>query len=66
MKKDGADLDKYGNKVKAAEIMKSITSLPLQTCKNYCSDPQLSTKEHEEEIFRLNTKLQALGMEIRL
>lgn len=66
MKKDGADLDKYGNKVKAAEIMKSVTSLPLQTCKNYCSDPQLSTKEHEEEIFRLNTKLQALGMEIRL
>ena len=66
MKKDGADLDKYGNKVKAAEIMKSVTSLPLQTCKNYCSDPQLSTKEHEEEILRLNTKLQALGMEIRL
>ena len=66
MKKDGADLDKYGNKVKAAEIMKAVTSLPLQTCKNYCSDPQLSTKEHEEEILRLNTKLQALGMEIRL
>ena len=66
MKKDGADLDKYGNKVKAAEIMKSVTSLPLQTCKNYRSDPQLSTKEHEEEILRLNTKLQALGMEIRL
>lgn len=66
MKKDGADLDKYGNKVKAAEIMKSVTSLPLQTCKNYCSDPQLSTKEHEEEILRLNTKLQALGMKIRL
>ena len=66
MKKDGADLDKYGNKVKAAEIMKSVTSLPLQTCKNYCTDPKLSTKEHEEEILRLNTKLQALGMKIRL
>ena len=66
MKKDGADLDKYGNKVKAADIMKSVTSLPLQTCKNYCTDPKLSTKEHEEEILRLNTKLQALGMEIRL
>ena len=66
MKKDGADLDKYGNKVKAADIMKSVTSLPLQTCKNYCTDPKLSTKEHEEEILRLNTKLQALGMKIRL
>jgi hypothetical protein len=66
MKKDGADLDKHGNKTKAAEVMRSVTSLPLQTCKNYCSDSNLNTKEHEDEILKLNSKLQALGMEIRL
>lgn len=66
MKKDGADLDKHGNKTKAAEVMRSVTSLPLQTCKNYCSDSNLNTKEHEDEILKLNSKLQALGMKIRL
>ena len=66
MKKDGADLDKRGNKTKAAEVMHSVTSLPLQTCKNYCSDSNLNTKEHEDEILKLNSNLQALGMEIRL
>ena len=67
MKKDGADLEnKHGNKKKAADIMHSVTKLPLQTCKNYCTDPRLSTSEHEEEILKLNSKLQALGMETRL
>ena len=66
MKKDSVNLDKYGNKTKAAEVMNSVTSLPLQTCKNYCSDPILNTKEHEDEILKLNSKLQALGMGIRL
>lgn len=66
IKKDGANLDKHGNKTKAAEVMKTITGLPKQTCKNYCSDPVLSITEHEEEILKLNTKLQALGMETRL
>lgn len=66
MKKDGANLEKHGNKVKAANVMQSVTNLPLQTCKNYCSSPILSTTEHEEEILKLNTNLQALGMETRL
>lgn len=66
MKKDGADLKKHGNKKKAADVMHSVTKLSLQTCKNYCSDPRLSITEHEDEILKLNSKLQALGMEIRL
>lgn len=66
MKKDGADLDKRGNKTRAAEVMSSVTSLPLQTCKNYCSDSNLNNKKHEDEILKLNSILQALGMEVRL
>lgn len=66
MKKDGANLEMYRNKTKAASVMSAITGLPLQTCKNYCSDPILNTDTHREEILELNTKLQALGMEIRL
>ena len=66
IKKDGANLETYGNKAKAASVMRTITNLPLQTCKNYCSDPMLNTDTHKEEILELNTKLQVLGMEIRL
>lgn len=66
IKKDGANLEMYRNKTKAASVMSAITGLPLQTCKNYCSDPILNTETHRDEILELNTKLQALGMEIRL
>lgn len=66
MKNAGANLERYGNKIKAAELMRSITDLPLQTCKNYCSDPNLNIKKHEAEILKLNTKLQALDMKIHL
>lgn len=66
MKKDGANLDIYGNKIMAARVMQLVTSLPLQTCKNYCSNAILSKKEHEEEIVKLNLKLHALGMKIQL
>lgn len=63
---DGANLEKHGNKVKAALIMQSITGLPLQTCKNYCSNRDLNIRQHNNEVLQMNTLLQALGMEIRL
>jgi len=66
MKKDEANFGLHGNKTKAANLMVSITGLPLQTCKNYCSSPHLNTTQHEEEILKINTNLQALGMKIRL
>lgn len=66
MVKDGADLEKHGNKMKAAKIMQSITGLPLQTCKNYCTNRDLNITIHSEEILKMNTLLQSLGMEIRL
>ena len=50
MVKDGADLEKHGNKMKAAKIMQSITGLPLQTCKNYCTNRDLNITIHSEEI----------------
>ena len=66
MEENGADLEKHGNKRKAAEIMRAISGLPLSTCTNYCTNRDLSTTHHEEEILKLNSKLQALGMKIRL
>ena len=66
MEKDGANLEKHGNKMKAAKIMQSITGLPLQTCKNYCTNRDLNITTHSEEILKMNTLLQSLGMEIRL
>ena len=63
---DGANIDKHGNKMKAAQIMQSITGLPLQTCKNYCSNRGLNVKTHGEEVLKMNSLLQALGMKIRL
>lgn len=66
MKEDGANLEKHGNKSMAAEIMHAITGLPLTTCKNYCTNQDLSQTHHEEEILKLNSKIQALGMKIRL
>ena len=63
---DGANIDKHGNKKKAAQIMQSITGLPLQTCKNYCSNRDLNVKTHGEEVLMMNILLQALGMKIRL
>ena len=63
---DGADLEKHGNKMKAATIMQSVTGLPLQTCKNYCTNRDLNTTVHSEETLTMNSILQALGMKIRL
>lgn len=66
LENDGANLAKHGNKVKAAQVMQSITGLPLQTCKNYCTERNLNVTTHSEEVLQMNTLLQALGMEIRL
>ena len=66
MEDNGANLTRHGNKMKAAQIMQSITGLPLQTCKNYCSNRDLNTSIHTEEVLKMNTILQALGMKIRL
>ena len=66
MENNGANLNKHGNKTKAAQLMKAITGLPFQTCKNYCSDRNVNTKLHEEEVLKINTLVQALDMKIRL
>lgn len=66
MEDNGANLTKHGNKTKAAQMMQSVTGLPLQTCKNYCSNRDLNTSIHTEEVLKMNTLLQALGMKIRL
>ena len=62
----GADLKKWGNEIKAAELMSAITKSPLQSCKNILSDHDITQKEHEEIIHKFNSKLRALGIEITL
>ena len=66
MEKDGADLEKHGNKVIAARLMEAITGLANKTCRNHLSDPNVNQTEHKQEILEINSKLQALGMSIRL
>ena len=66
MKKDGADLEKHGNKRRAAIIMNIVTGIPIPTCKNYCSEPILSENSHKREIADINPVLQKLGMQTTL
>ena len=66
MKKDGADLEKHGNKTRAATIMNKITGIPLPACKNYCSDPMLNKESHHQEIEELNLSMKNLEMKTEL
>lgn len=66
MEKDGINLTKHGNKVKAASILNTLTGLSLNTCKQYCSDRNLNVTTHSEEILKINTLLQALEMKSHL
>lgn len=64
LQNDGVDLEKYGNKAAAARLMSSITGLPLQTCKNFCTEPVVSSEAHKEELLQMNLELQRLGLKI--
>ena len=67
MLKAGADLTaQHGNKRRAAEVMEALTGLPFNTCKNFCSDPTVSTKTHRQELSALQMKISSLGINIRL
>lgn len=66
IEKAGANLKKYGNKTKVANILQTITKLPLSTCKNYVTNRDLNTKEHNNEILKVNATLQEVGIDIRL
>ena len=66
MLKAGADLTEHGNKRRAAEVMEALTGLPFNTCKNFCSDPTVSTKTHRQELSALQMKISSLGINIRL
>lgn len=66
MDKAGAQWQKRGNKVIAAQLMAAITGLAPKTCKNHLSDPIVKHTEHQETILDVNSKLNALGIEITL
>lgn len=66
MDKAGAQWQKRGNKVIAAQLMSAITGLAPKTCKNHLSDPIVKHTEHQETILDVNSKLKALGIEITL
>ena len=65
LENSGTDMENV-RKIRVAEVMRSVTNLPISTCKNYCSNRILSTSTHEEEILKLNSKLQAIGISILL
>lgn len=65
LEKDGLNWQKVV-KVRVAELLQTLTGLPLQTCKNYCSNRYLNTEVHKDEVLKLNSKLQAIGSSILL
>ena len=65
LENDGTDMQDVV-KARVAEVLRVITKLPISTCKNYCTNRDLNIKVHEEEVLKLNSILQAIGMEIRL
>ena len=61
---NGADLEKRGNKARAAEVLQAITGITHKVCENYCSQLDLNRESHKTDIKELNTKLEALGMKM--
>ena len=62
----GINLAIHGNKAKAASVLQSITDLPLSTCKNYCTNRDLSHETHSSEISDINSELEKLGVIFRI
>lgn len=63
---DGADITPHGNKTKMAKLMRKVTGLPYNTCKNYCTNRDLKEHVHQEEIKEVNQYLDDLNMNARL
>ena len=66
IEENGIELQKRGNKARAARLLQMITELPSSTCRNYMTNRDLNTQTHNEEILKINTELQALGISVRL
>lgn len=66
MLKAGANLTDHGNKRRAAEVMAVLSGLPLNTCKNFCSDPVVNQDTHEEALDALKKKLQILDINLNI
>lgn len=61
-----ADFKKHGNKAEAARMFEFITGLPYQTCKNYMTERNLNTANHNEEVLKVNTSLKKLNIKWQL
>ena len=66
IEENGIELQKRGNKARAARLLQMITELPSSTCRNYMTNRDLNTQTHNEEILKIDTELQALGISVRL
>ena len=65
MEYSGLKLEK-GKKKQVAEVMRAITSIPISTCRNYCSNRGVNTNLHEDEVVRLIVKLRSIGINVHL
>ena len=63
---NGADVTPHGNKAKMAKLMRKVTGLSSNTCKNYCTNRDLKEHVHKEEIKEVNQYLDDLNMNARL
>lgn len=66
IEKADANLAIHGNKARASRLLQTLTNLPKSTCGNYVTNRDLNTEIHSDEVLKLNSSLQALGIEIRL
>lgn len=66
LEESGANFDAYGNKAEAARLAHYITGLPFSTCKNYMTNRDLNTTEHNEEVLKTNTSIKKIGINWQL
>ena len=66
LEESGANFGAYGNKAEAARLAHYITGLPFSTCKNYMTNRDLNTTEHNEEVLKTNTSIKKIGINWQL
>ena len=67
IEKEIPDFEKiYGQKTKVASLLRSVTGLSTQICKNYVTYRDLNKETHDEEIEKINKLLKYLNISFRL
>jgi len=66
LRASGAQLEKYGNKAKAANLMNTITGIPVSTCARFCTENDMNRDSHRETLDAIRPWLEDLELPFRL